>query len=586
MEGVRRTGGRFIGAGLETLQHRQIYGKMNIDIFGTALKDSDSNILNIKEDLSMKLMFIGADHEVTGSCHYVECGDTKLVVDYGMEQGVNIYENVDLPVPCAELDYVLLTHAHIDHAGCIPLLYAKGFRGQIITTYATGDLCQIMLRDSAHIQEMEAEWKNRKARRAGEPEVVPLYTMDDAQGALSHLKTFEYGEMVRLNDNISLRFTDAGHLLGSASIEMWCREGEAEKKIVFSGDIGNKNKPLIRDPEYVKDADYVLMECTYGNKTHGAVMEHIDELTEIIQRTLDKGGNVVIPAFAVGRTQELLYFIRKIKSDHLIFGHEGFEVYVDSPLAVEATNVFKKNLMRCYDEETKALVEKGINPIEFPGLKLSVTSDDSRAINFDQKPKVIISASGMCDAGRIRHHLKHNLWRPECTIVFAGFQAEATLGRSLIDGASEVKLFGESIDVRAQIKSIKGLSSHADVNGLMEWIKAFEKKPDMVFTVHGDDEVCDIFADRLRKELGLNASAPFSGAVFDLTEGKWLVETEGIPVAKAVTPARKRSDSVFARLVAAGERLARVILHNEGGANKDLAKFADQIHSLCDKWDR
>ena len=534
----------------------------------------------------MKLMFIGADHEVTGSCHYVECGDTKLVVDYGMEQGVNIYENVDLPVPCAELDYVLLTHAHIDHAGCIPLLYAKGFRGQIITTYATGDLCQIMLRDSAHIQEMEAEWKNRKARRAGEPEVVPLYTMDDAQGALSHLKTFEYGEMVRLNDNISLRFTDAGHLLGSASIEMWCREGEAEKKIVFSGDIGNKNKPLIRDPEYVKDADYVLMECTYGNKTHGAVMEHIDELTEIIQRTLDKGGNVVIPAFAVGRTQELLYFIRKIKSDHLIFGHEGFEVYVDSPLAVEATNVFKKNLMRCYDEETQALVEQGINPIEFPGLKLSVTSDDSRAINFDQKPKVIISASGMCDAGRIRHHLKHNLWRPECTIVFAGFQAEATLGRSLIDGASEVKLFGESIDVRAQIKSIKGLSSHADVSGLMEWIKAFEKKPDMVFTVHGDDEVCDIFADRLRKELGLNASAPFSGAVFDLTEGKWLVETEGIPVAKAVTPDRKRSDSVFARLVAAGERLARVILHNEGGANKDLAKFADQIHSLCDKWDR
>ncbi len=272
-----------------------------------------------------------------------------------------------------------------------------------------------MLRDSAHIQEMEAEWKNRKARRAGEPEVVPLYTMDDAQGALSHLKPVEYGEMVRLNDNISLRFTDAGHLLGSASIEMWCREGEAEKKIVFSGDIGNKNKPLIRDPEYVKDADYVLMECTYGNKTHGAVMEHIDELTEIIQRTLDKGGNVVIPAFAVGRTQELLYFIRKIKSDHLIFGHEGFEVYVDSPLAVEATNVFKKNLMRCYDEETKALVEQGINPIEFPGLKLSVTSDDSRAINFDQKPKVIISASGMCDAGRIRHHLKHNLWRPECT---------------------------------------------------------------------------------------------------------------------------------------------------------------------------
>ena len=359
-----------------------------------------------------------------------------------------------------------------------------------------------------------------------------------------------------------------------------------EKKIVFSGDIGNKNKPLIRDPEYIKEADYVLMECTYGNKTHGQVKEYIGDLTDIIQRTLDRGGNVVIPAFAVGRTQELLYFIRRIKADHLIFGHEGFEVYVDSPLAVEATNVFKKNLLRCYDEETKELVEQGINPIDFPGLKLSVTSDESRAINFDARPKVIISASGMCDAGRIRHHLKHNLWRPECTIVFAGYQAEATLGRSLIDGAREVKLFGETIDVRAHIASIKGMSSHADVNGLLEWIQAFEKKPDMVFTVHGDDQVCDIFADRLTKELGFNASAPFSGSVFDLIEGKWITQTAGVPVEKTVTPARKRSDSVFARLVAAGERLARVILHNEGGANKDLARFAEQIHSLCDKWDR
>ncbi len=534
----------------------------------------------------MKLMFIGADHEVTGSCHYLECGDTRLVVDYGMKQGVDHYQNADLPVACSDLDYILLTHAHIDHAGCIPLLYARGFRGQIITTCATGDLCQIMLRDSAHIQEMEAEWKNRKARRAGEPEIKPLYTMDDAQGALGHLKTFEYGEIVKLNDDITLRFTDAGHLLGSASIEVWCREEGVEKKIVFSGDIGNKNKPLIRDPEYIKEADYVVMECTYGDREHGAVMEHIDELTEIIQRTLDRGGNVVIPAFAVGRTQELLYFIRRIKAEHLIFGHEGFDVYVDSPLAVEATHVFKKNLMRCYDEETKALVEQGINPIDFPGLKLSVTSEDSKAINFDGAPKVIISASGMCDAGRIRHHLKHNLWRPECTIVFAGYQAEATLGRSLIDKADRVKLFGETIDVRAQIQSIKGLSSHADVHGLLEWIQAYEKKPQMVFTVHGNDDVCSIFAERLTREIGIPAAAPFSGSVFDLAAGQWISQTEGILVEKAVTPARKRADSVFARLVAAGERLARVILHNEGGANKDLAKFTDQIHSLCDRWDR
>ncbi|MCI8836703.1 MAG: MBL fold metallo-hydrolase [Hungatella sp.] len=533
----------------------------------------------------MKLMFIGADHEVTGSCHYIECGDTKLVVDYGMEQGVNRYENAELPVDCGDLDYVLLTHAHIDHAGCIPLLYARGFRGQIVTTHATGDLCQIMLRDSAHIQEMEAEWKNRKARRAGQPEVVPLYTMEDAQGALSHLTTFDYGEIIKLNDDITVRFTDAGHLLGSASIEVWCHEGDVEKKIVFSGDIGNTNKPLTKDPDYIEEADYVVMECTYGNREHDAVMGHIDDLARIIQTTLDRGGNVVIPAFAVGRTQELLYFIRKIKEEHMIFGHEGFEVYVDSPLAVEATNVFKKNLLQCFDDETRELVKQGINPLEFPGLKLSVTSEDSKAINFTPNAKVIISASGMCDAGRIRHHLKHNLWYPESTIVFAGYQAETTLGRSLIDGAKTVKLFGETIDVRARIEMIQGLSSHADVNGLLKWIRSYKKKPDMVFAVHGDDAVCDVFAERLTKEMGLTAAAPFSGSVFDLATGQWITRTEGVPVAK-VTAARKRADSVFARLVAAGERLARVILHNEGGTNKDLARFADQINLLCDKWDR
>ena len=258
---------------------------------------------------------------------------------------------------------------------------------------------------------------------------------------------------------------------------------------------------------------------------------------------------------------------------------------MDSPLAVDATNIFKKNLLQCFDDETRELVKQGINPIDFKGLKLSVTSEESKAINFTSNPKVIISASGMCDAGRIRHHLKHNLWYPESSIVFAGYQAEATLGRSLIDGATSVKLFGETIDVRAHIEMIQGLSSHADVHGLLKWIGAFKEKPKMVFAVHGDDAVCDIFAERLTKELGLTASAPFSGSVFDLASGQWEVQTEGIPVAK-VTAARKRSDSVFARLVAAGERLSRVILRNEGGANKDLARFADQVHALCDKWDR
>ncbi len=539
----------------------------------------------------MKLTFIGADHEVTGSCHYLECGGTKLLVDCGMEQGVNVYENMELPVSYAQIDYVLLTHAHIDHAGYLPLIYARGFRGKLVTTVATGDLCGIMLRDSAHIQEMEAEWKNRKARRAGRAEVEPLYTVDDAQGVLEHLHVHEYDEIVELSDDITIRFTDAGHLLGSASIEVWCRENGVEKKIVFSGDIGNQNKPLIRNPQYIKEADYVVMECTYGDREHMAepgnqtTEEHIARLAGIVQETLDKGGNVVIPAFAVGRTQELLYFFRHIKAEHMIQGHDDFEVYVDSPLAIEATHVFKENLLRCYDDETRELVEQGINPIEFPGLKLSVTSEESKAINFDMKPKVIISAAGMCDAGRIRHHLKHNLWRPECCVVFAGYQAAATLGRSLIEGAVSVKIFGETIDVEARIEELPGLSGHADRTGLLTWIRAFEKKPDQVFVVHGDDKVCDLFTDILNHQEKLTAAAPFSGSVYDLAEGRWLVQTEGVPVEKKKA-AQRRADTIFARLVAAGQRLMQVIQRNEGGANKDLARFADQIQSLCDKWDR
>ncbi len=534
----------------------------------------------------MRLMFIGADHEVTGSCHYLEVGATKLLVDCGMEQGANIYENEEVPVPYSDIEYVLLTHAHIDHAGLLPFIYARGFRGKVVATDATCDLCNIMLKDSAHIQEMEAEWKNRKARRAGRPEVEPLYGMDDALGLLTHLMPCEYNEIVELSEHIRIRFTDIGHLLGSASIEIWMKEGETEKKIVFSGDIGNKNKPLIKDPQYTKDADYVVMESTYGDRFHKKGADHITELVRIVQETLDAGGNVVLPAFAVGRTQELLYFFRQIKAARLIHGHENFEVYVDSPLAVEATHVFKENMTSCYDDETKELVEQGINPISFPGLKLSVTSEESKNINFDTKPKVIISASGMCDAGRIRHHLKHNLWRKECTVVFAGYQAEGTLGRILQDGNRTVKLFGESIDVEARIEEMHDISGHADQNGLLEWIGAFEKKPGQVFVVHGNDSVCDRFADLVTERTGIPAKAPYSGAIYDLKEGCWLRETVGIPITPKMAESTKKAAGVFARLLAAGERLMGVIARSEGGANKDLARFADQINNLCDKWDR
>ena len=532
----------------------------------------------------MKLTFIGANHEVTGSCHCLEACGKKILVDYGMEQGGNVYENAALPFAIPDVDYILITHAHIDHTGLLPLLYAEGFRGQIFATQATCDLCNIMLKDSAHIQEMEAEWKNRKARRAGKPEVEPLYTINDAQGVLTHFVPCHYKDVLTLTDGLRIRFTDVGHLLGSASIEVWMEEEGVEKKIVFSGDIGNKNKPLIKNPSYIDEADYVVMECTYGDRTHDRTHEHIEELAQILQETLDRGGNLVIPAFAVGRTQEILYFMRKIKEEKLIKGHDDFEVYVDSPLAVEATQVFTKNIMECYDEEAMDLVNRGINPIGFPGLKLSITSEDSKNINFDMTPKVIISAAGMCDAGRIRHHLKHNLWRPECTILFAGYQAVGTLGRSLLEGAQVVKLFGETIDVEAHIEKLDGISGHADMNGLITWVSAFKEKPSQVFLVHGDDDVCTSFAGLLHTDYGFETAAPFSGSVYDLAAGAWLKQTVGVPLRRE-TERQKENRTIFELLVAAGERLMRVIRKNRECANKDIKKFTADVNALCDKWD-
>ena len=532
----------------------------------------------------MKLTFIGANHEVTGSCHCLEACGKKILVDYGMEQGGNVYENAELPFAIPDVDYILITHAHIDHTGLLPLLYAEGFRGQIFATQATCDLCNIMLKDSAHIQEMEAEWKNRKARRAGKPEVEPLYTINDAQGVLTHFVPCHYKDVLTLTDGLRIRFTDVGHLLGSASIEVWMEEEGVEKKIVFSGDIGNKNKPLIKNPSYLDEADYVVMECTYGDRTHDRTHEHIEELAQILQETLDRGGNLVIPAFAVGRTQEILYFMRKIKEEKLIKGHDDFEVYVDSPLAVEATQVFTKNIMECYDEEAMDLVNRGINPIGFPGLKLSITSEDSKNINFDMTPKVIISAAGMCDAGRIRHHLKHNLWRPECTILFAGYQAVGTLGRSLLEGTQVVKLFGETIDVEAHIEKLDGISGHADMNGLITWVSAFKEKPSQVFLVHGDDDVCTSFAGLLHTDYGFETAAPFSGSVYDLAAGAWLKQTVGVPLRRE-TERQKENRTIFELLVAAGERLMRVIRKNRECANKDIKKFTADVNALCDKWD-
>lgn len=537
----------------------------------------------------MILEFIGAAHEVTGSCHYLNVNGKNILVDYGMEQGKNLYENVDLPVSAGEINYIFLTHAHIDHSGLLPYAYAKGFRGCIYATNATAKLCSIMLRDSAHIQAFEAEWRNRKARRnANIEEFVPLYTMEDADGAIRLLKPVSYNELIHVDQGIDIRFTDVGHLLGSAAIEVFLDEEGVSKKIVFSGDVGNTGQPIIREPQSVEGADYVLIESTYGDRLHSEEKpDYIGELTKILQFTFDRGGNVVIPSFAVGRTQELLYFIREIKEKGLVHGHEDFPVYVDSPLAVDATSIFGKSSLECYDGEARKLVEKGINPLSFTNLNLSITPDDSRDINTDDEPKVIISASGMCDAGRIRHHLKHNLWRKESTILFVGYQSAGTLGRALYEGARTVKLFGEEISVNASIEILTGMSGHADQKGLLNWAeKSFDpEKTQKIFVVHGEDTVTDKFAALLTEKFGFKTYAPYSGTKYDLLKDEIIEETKGIPVVKKVT-AQKKISTVFERLLAAGERLLSVIRKNEHGANKDLAKFADQINALSDKWDR
>ena len=473
------------------------------------------------------------------------------------------------------------------YASTLPLLVRNGFRGNIYATNPTVELCGIMLRDSAHIQEFEAEWKNRKGQRSGAEPVEPMYTVQDAEAAMKLFRGVNYEQRVELAPGIEARFVDVGHLLGSASIELWITEGENTTKLVFSGDIGNLDQPIIRDPTYIKEADYVFMESTYGDRSHGPKPDYVNELAKILQRTFDRGGNVVIPSFAVGRTQEMLYFIREIKEKGLVKGHGNFPVYIDSPLAIEATRIFRDTDMECFDEETRAMLAKGIDPIALPGLRVTVTSDESRMINADRVPKVILSASGMCEAGRIRHHLKHNLWRPECTILFVGYQAVGTLGRTLIDGAVNVKLFGEPIEVQAEICQLTGMSGHADREGLLRWVGAFEQKPKRVFVMHGDDETEDHFVETLIEQ-GFTACAPYNGAQWAIgAEGAvCLQEGSRVRIEHKASEGQSRAASVFQRLVSAGKRLLRVIEHNEGGANKDLAKFADQINALCDKWDR
>lgn len=534
----------------------------------------------------MRLSFYGAAHEVTGSCHFLEVGDKKILIDCGMEQGRDADTVNELPVAANQIDFVFLTHAHIDHSGRLPFLEKEGFCGAIYATDATYNLCEIMLRDSAHIQEFEAEWKNRKGKRSGKQLIVPDYTIEDAENVLKRFVPCNYGDMIDVTDDIKIRFTDVGHLLGSSCIEVWASEGDDDEKIVFSGDVGNINQPLIKDPSYITEADYVVIESTYGDRNHDAPPDYAVELASVIQRTLDRGGNVVIPSFAVGRTQEILYFIRHIKEQNMVKNHPDFPVYVDSPLAIEATNIFNENQYECFDDEAMDLVSRGINPISFKNLKCTVSSEESKMINFNPEPKVIISSSGMCEAGRIKHHLKHNLWRKECTVVFVGYQGVGTAGRLILDGAEKIKMLGEEIMINAEIVKLEGISGHADQKGLLKWLDAFSQPPKRIFVVHGEETVCETFGGVLRSKYDTEVSVPFYSESYDLTANEMLKAGVKQVAKPKIYGGAEDGSPVYRRLVAAGNRLLAVIKLNKGGTNKDLGRFADQIEALSSKWER
>ena len=454
----------------------------------------------------MKIQFCGASTGVTGSCHLITTEKHKILLDCGQFQGGKSQEALNaepFPFNPAEIDYLILSHAHIDHCGRIPLLVKRGFKGDIYCTDATADLLEVMLKDSGYIHEKEAEWKNKKNERAGRALTEPLYTLNDAVDSLKYIRPVLYDQLIELNEEMKIVFNDAGHILGSAITELWITENDNVSKIVFSGDLGVMERPILRNPTIIKKADFVIMETTYGNRLHPSNSMDVKKLMDIIRDTAARGGTTVIPSFAVGRTQELIYELNRIyESDNQYRkDFENLMIYVDSPMATTATEVFKKNA-QVFDEETKEYIIKGDNPLDFKNLKFTRTSQESMWLNSDPEPKVIISASGMCDAGRIRHHLKHNLWNSKSSIVFVGYQAEGTLGRYILEGAEEVTLFGEKVKVNAEIHNLEGFSGHADRDGLLEWLKGFRKEPKRIFLVHGEPKAKESFAETVEKELG------------------------------------------------------------------------------------
>ena len=541
----------------------------------------------------MKITFLGAAHQVTGSHTLVEWQDNRyFLVDYGMEQGENDLQMADMPVSASSIEYVFLTHAHIDHSGLLPLLYKQGFRGTIYATAETSALCSVMLADSAHIQETDAASETKKNLRVGGPEVEPLYRIEDVENTMDLFNPCEYNEIYMIDEGLSIRFTDAGHLLGSSFLELFLEDNGKAVKLVCSGDVGNTNQPIIKDPQTVSEADYLLIESTYGTRNHDAVKEPIPILIEVLKKTFERKGTVIIPSFAVGRTQELLYYFREIKQNHLLPAEmEHFPVYVDSPLANEATAIFLQCDSICLDEETLKIMSSGINPIWFDGLNTTVSSEESKALNTNPEPKVIIASGGMCEGGRIRHHLKHNLWDARNTILFVGYQAVGTLGRIIHDGAESVKIFGEKIDVKAEIAVLEGVSGHADRTGLLDWLSQFEKKPSFVFVNHGDDQSCTAFSKSITDKFSIPSSAPYSGSEYDLLAGEWIRLTDPVfkkkltYASEEISPAKKRSNSDYLDLKNALLDLNSFVERISDHSNNELRELTRKIRAIISDHD-
>jgi len=460
----------------------------------------------------MHVTFHGGAGEVTGSCHLVEAGGRRLLLDCGLVQGTRAEEQRNrepFPFDPARIDAVVLSHAHIDHSGRIPLLVKAGFAGPIYTHRASRDLCRIMLKDAGYLHEREAEWENRKRERKGLPPVGPLYDMQDAQRAVRRVRALGYDEPCEILPGVRVGLRDAGHILGSAIVELTLTEGGVERTLVFSGDLGQREMPILRDPTPVRSADLVLLESTYGDRLHRSQEATLAELGEVLGRAREDRGNVLIPAFAVGRTQDLLYLLAR---HYQAWGVGDWQIFLDSPLAIEATEIYGRH-SDLYDREATALWRRRDGAL--PNLHLTRTAQQSMGLNRIRAGAIIIAGSGMCNGGRIRHHLKHNVWREHCHVVIVGFQAEGTTGRALVDGAKHINLWGERVRVAAQVHTIGGLSAHADQEGLVRWYAGFERRPPVVL-VHGEPEAQVALAARLRAEQGAAVRIAARGERLDL----------------------------------------------------------------------